>query len=70
MYTDYSAGVTVNVGTINGGKGVNTVPGEASADVEVRASTPEKLQDSIDALERVYMGIGCLFRFKLQMPHI
>lgn len=39
--TDYSRGLTVNVGTIRGGTGLNRVPHEAVAEGEFRAFTPE-----------------------------
>eukprot|EP00041_Stephanoeca_diplocostata_P041527 m.8253 g.8253 ORF g.8253 m.8253 type:complete len:468 (+) comp6149_c0_seq1:289-1692(+) len=49
--TDYSTGVTVNVGTIRGGKGVNSVPGEAVAEVEMRAATPVAFARAAAAIE-------------------
>jgi glutamate carboxypeptidase len=39
--TDYSRGLTVNVGTIHGGTVLNRVPHEAVAEGEFRAFTPE-----------------------------
>ena len=39
--TDYKRGVTFNVGTITGGTTVNSVPGRASASLDLRAWTPE-----------------------------
>lgn len=39
--TDYARGVTFNVGTIEGGTTVNSVPGRASASLDLRAWTPE-----------------------------
>ena len=39
--TDYSLGLTVNVGTIRGGTVLNRVPHEAAAEGEFRAFTPE-----------------------------
>ncbi|MBU4610462.1 M20 family metallopeptidase [Achromobacter sp. GG226] len=39
--TDYAAGVTVSVGTIEGGTTVNVVPGTARAVVDFRVPTPE-----------------------------
>jgi glutamate carboxypeptidase len=38
-WTDYSVGTTVNVGKIEGGTGVNVVPGEAQASVDIRVKT-------------------------------
>ncbi|HEX5136906.1 MAG TPA: M20/M25/M40 family metallo-hydrolase [Planctomycetota bacterium] len=38
--TDYANGVTFNVGTIEGGTTVNSVPGRASASLDLRAWTP------------------------------
>jgi len=39
--TDYASGLTFNVGTIEGGTTVNSVPGRASASLDLRAWTPE-----------------------------
>ncbi len=39
--TDYETGVTTNVGLIHGGTGVNVVPGECVAEVDLRVPTPE-----------------------------
>jgi glutamate carboxypeptidase len=39
--TDYSAGLTVNVGTVRGGTVLNRVPHEATAEGELRAFKPE-----------------------------
>ena len=39
--TDHDLGVTTNVGLINGGTGVNVVPGECVAEVDLRVPTPE-----------------------------
>jgi glutamate carboxypeptidase len=39
--TDYQRGVTFNVGTIEGGTTVNSVPGRASCSLDLRAWTPE-----------------------------
>ena len=35
-YTDYASGVTVNVGLVNGGTSVNTVPESAEASIDLR----------------------------------
>ena len=39
--TDYGQGLTVNVGIVSGGTGLNRVPHEAEAEGELRAFTPE-----------------------------
>jgi glutamate carboxypeptidase len=39
--TDYEANLTCNVGLISGGTGTNVVPGECSAELDVRVPTPE-----------------------------
>lgn len=39
--TDYRRGVTFNVGTIEGGTTVNSVPGHAACSLDLRAWTPE-----------------------------
>ncbi len=39
--TDYKRGVTFNVGTIEGGTTVNSVPGRATCSLDLRAWTPE-----------------------------
>jgi glutamate carboxypeptidase len=39
--TDYAKGVTFNVGTIDGGTTVNSVPGRASCSLDLRSWTPE-----------------------------
>ena len=39
--TDYDRGVTTNVGLIRGGTGVNVVPREASAEIDMRVATAE-----------------------------
>ncbi|HEY9568067.1 MAG TPA: M20 family metallopeptidase [Thalassobaculum sp.] len=38
-YTDYARGITTNVGVVQGGSGVNVVPREATARVDVRVVT-------------------------------
>src|SRR3546814_603670 len=38
-YTDYARGITTNVGVVQGGSGVNGVPREATARVDVRVVT-------------------------------
>ena len=39
--TDYARGVTTNVGLVNGGTGVNVVPRDASAAIDMRVATAE-----------------------------
>lgn len=41
--TDYSKGITVNVGVMQGGSRTNVVPDYAEADVELRATTMEEM---------------------------
>ncbi len=48
--TDYERGVTVNVGTVQGGTRPNVVPGEAFAEIDMRADSPE---DADDMLARI-----------------
>ena len=46
--TDYTTGVTTNVGLISGGSGVNVVPAQCHLDIDLRVPTPE-LADSVTA---------------------
>ena len=39
--TDYGRGITLNVGLVSGGTGVNVVPAEATAEVDLRVPDPE-----------------------------
>ncbi len=39
--TDYASGVTVNVGTVSGGTGVNVVPDRCTAEIDLRMTEPE-----------------------------
>ena len=39
--TDYESGVTVNVGTVSGGTGVNVVPDRCTAEIDLRMTEPE-----------------------------
>lgn len=48
--TDYSRGVTVNVGTIRGGTSKNTVPAEAEAGVDLRFETVADADALVDRL--------------------
>jgi glutamate carboxypeptidase len=59
--TDYSAGLTVNVGRISGGTVTNRVPHEASAELEMRAFDPKVLTragKNVMALEREHPAAG------------
>ena len=48
--TDYEAGVTVNVGLLSGGTGVNVVPEYCTAELDIRMTRPE---DGAAAVARV-----------------
>ncbi len=48
--TDYSRHLTFNVGVISGGVAVNRVPHLATAEVEMRAFTPETYQAGVQAI--------------------
>lgn len=48
--TDYSRHLTVNVGSIHGGGPVNRVPHHATAEVEMRAFTPEIYQAGVESI--------------------
>ncbi len=39
--TEYESGVTVNVGTVSGGTGVNVVPDRCTAEIDLRMTEPE-----------------------------
>jgi len=52
--TDYEADVTCNVGLISGGTGVNVVPAECTAELDVRVPNPEegqRIEETIAAFE-------------------
>jgi glutamate carboxypeptidase len=49
-HTNYTAGVTVNVGLVNGGTSVNTVPEAAEASVDLRFESTEAAHALLDAL--------------------
>lgn len=54
--TDYGRGITVNVGEIKGGSGINVVPQFASAEVDLRVPTPaaaEEMLARINGLQAV-----------------
>ena len=46
-------GITVNVGVVNGGTRGNVVAAEATAKIDVRARTPEDLETTIAAMQRL-----------------
>ena len=48
--TDHDLGVTTNVGLINGGTGVNVVPGECVAEVDLQVPTPELASEYSDKI--------------------
>ncbi len=48
--TDYSRGLTFNIGTVMGGTVVNRVPHQASAGVEMRAYDPDVFEDGVGRL--------------------
>ena len=49
--TDYERGVTVNVGLVSGGTGVNVVPASCVAEVDVRLPTPPIAEEMIDRIQ-------------------
>ena len=49
-FTDYERNLTFNVGTITGGTVTNRVPHFASADVEMRAFTPDVYDDGVASM--------------------
>jgi glutamate carboxypeptidase len=48
--TDYERGITVNVGLVKGGTGVNVVPAECVAEIDLRAPDPRTAQEMTDWL--------------------
>jgi glutamate carboxypeptidase len=61
-WTDYGRGVTFNVGTIEGGTTVNSVPGHASCQLDVRAWTTE---DFASARRQVFALEGTIARVEV-----
>jgi glutamate carboxypeptidase len=55
--TDYGRGITLNVGLVSGGTGVNVVPAEASAEVDLRVPDPA-LADEMTATLLGLKAIG------------
>ena len=48
--TDYEKGVTLNVGEIQGGTGINVVPGECIIGVDLRMPTAELAEEYVDKM--------------------
>ena len=46
--TDYRRGITCNVGLISGGTGVNVVPAECSAEIDLRVPDPRTAEEMVD----------------------
>jgi glutamate carboxypeptidase len=55
--TDYARGITVNVGLVQGGTGVNVVPAEATAEIDLRVPDPA-LADEMTAVLLGLQAIG------------
>ena len=51
--TDYNKGITLNVGTVSGGTSVNTVPGYARAEIDLRFDREEDLSPVISRLKTI-----------------
>lgn len=49
--TDYAAGITVNVGIVSGGSGVNVIPANAVAEIDFRVPTDEAARAMIARIE-------------------
>ncbi len=50
---NFEDGVTVNVGTVKGGVGPNTVPEYAAASVDIRFATEKEENDTIEKIENI-----------------
>jgi len=46
--TDYARGITCNVGLVSGGTGVNVVPAECIAEIDLRVPSPELAEEMVD----------------------
>ena len=46
--TDYNRGITVNVGLVSGGTGVNVISAECTAEIDLRVPTPELAEEMVD----------------------
>ncbi|HWR39931.1 MAG TPA: M20 family metallopeptidase [Patescibacteria group bacterium] len=69
--TDLAAGTTVNVGVISGGSGINTVPAEAWADVDLRVNSlaaAETVVPKILELQPVLAGTRIVVNGGLNRP--
>ncbi|MGE0578278.1 MAG: M20 family metallopeptidase, partial [Reyranella sp.] len=44
-WTDYARGITVNVGLVNGGSGVNVVSAECTAEIDLRVPDPRSAEE-------------------------
>ncbi|MCS6925252.1 MAG: M20 family metallopeptidase [Candidatus Binatia bacterium] len=68
---DAARGITVNVGMVSGGVGVNVVAPESRAEVEVRVLTPEDarwIEERIRALQPVTPGVTLTVKGKMTRP--
>jgi glutamate carboxypeptidase len=45
--TDYARGITCNVGLVSGGTGVNVVPAECTAEIDLRVPSPELAEEMV-----------------------
>jgi glutamate carboxypeptidase len=45
--TDYTRGITCNVGLVSGGTGVNVVPAECTAEIDLRVPSPELAEEMV-----------------------
>ena len=48
--TNYDIGITINVGEVQGGTGVNVVPGECIIGVDIRMPTPELAEEYVNKM--------------------
>jgi len=46
--TDYNRGITVNVGLVSGGTGVNVISSECTAEIDLRVPAPELAEEMVD----------------------
>jgi glutamate carboxypeptidase len=46
--TDYNRGITVNVGLVKGGTGVNVIPAECVAEIDLRVPDPRTAEEMTD----------------------
>lgn len=64
--TDYSRGVTVNVGRVEGGTSKNTVPDRASCEIDLRFETTKDGEDLMAALKKASID-ACLENTRIQI---